>query len=353
VPDVLQVITDTDRRGAQVFAADLHEALDGRLTMRTVALAPGRYPNGLELPVLGASRMGRDTLQALRRQMRQADVTVAHGSTTLPACAIAGLGLAAPFVYRQISDQGFWVDTRAKHLRVTALVRRARMTVALWAGAAETLITRFRIPPGRVRTIPNGVPAVRHGVPTPSQRASARERFGLDPARPVVLSIGALAPEKGVDLVVRAVAREPDWQLLVVGAGPEESGLQELARHSAPGRVRFAGPIDDPVAAFAAADVVALASRGGDSMPAVLIEAGLAQLPSVATPIEGIVEVVLSGRTGELARVEDDASLADGLRLCLERRVAYGRAARQHCLEHFEIQVVAAQWEALLRATAR
>lgn len=176
MPDVLQVITDTDRRGAQVFAADLHEALDGRLTMRTVALAPGRYPNGLELPVLGASRMGRDTLQALRRQMRQADVTVAHGSTTLPACAIAGLGLAAPFVYRQISDQGFWVDTRAKHLRVTALVRRARMTVALWAGAAETLITRFRVPPdgsGPSRTVcpPSGTGSRRrHSAPA---RASA------------------------------------------------------------------------------------------------------------------------------------------------------------------------------------
>ncbi len=104
--------------------------------------------------------------------------------------------------------------------------------------------------------------------------------------------------------------------------------------------------------AFAAADVVALASRGGDSMPAVLVEAGLAQLPSVATPIEGIVEVVLPGRTGELAHVEDDASLADGLRLCLERRVATAEPPGSTAFERFEIQVVAAHWEALLRATA-
>ena len=52
------------------------------------------------------------------------------------------------------------------------------------------------------------------------------------------------------------------------------------------------------VEAYAAADVVVLASRGGDSMPAVLIEAGLCGVPAVATPVQAIPEIVLPGETG-------------------------------------------------------
>ncbi len=62
VDPILQVVTDTDRRGAQVFATDLHAAFEraGR-NVRTVALAPGAT-GGLDIPVLGTRRMGLATL---------------------------------------------------------------------------------------------------------------------------------------------------------------------------------------------------------------------------------------------------------------------------------------------------
>src|SRR5262245_36518288 len=105
---VLQVVTDTDRRGAQVFATDLHRALlDLGDEVETVALAPGAV-GGLDLPVVGPTRRSLRTIRAVRERGADADVVVAHGSTTLPVCAIATLGSGTRFVYRQISDLRFW-----------------------------------------------------------------------------------------------------------------------------------------------------------------------------------------------------------------------------------------------------
>src|SRR5256885_421281 len=136
---VLQVVTDTDRRGAQIFASDLEAALrnQGR-KVTTVALAPG-HAGGIDVPVLGPAPRRLVTLRTLRRAICHADVVIAHGSTTLPACAIASAGTGTPFVYRQISDSLFWADTRVKRLRVRAGLSRATRVVALWDGSAEVL----------------------------------------------------------------------------------------------------------------------------------------------------------------------------------------------------------------------
>ena len=91
-------------------------------------------------------------------------------------------------------------------------------------------------------------------------------------------------------------------------------------------------------------------------MPAVLIEAGLMELPAIATPIEAIPEIVLAGITGELVPVGDvDALVAaiDALAADPDRVGVLGRAARAHCLEHYDIEPVAAAWERLLREVAR
>ena len=355
MPGILQVVTDTDRRGAQVFATDLHAALErqGR-AVRTVALAPG-HVGGLDLPVLGPSRRSAATLRALRREITSADVVVGHGSTTLPLGAIASLGTRSPFVYRQISDSLFWAPDGLRRLRVRAAMRRCSALVALWSGSAATVHDHFGVPRERIRVIPNGVPAASH-TPVPlAERPAARRvfGFGLDPDRPTLLSIGALVPEKGVDLVVDALVALPDAQLLVVGDGPERDALVARARTVADGRVVFAGSIPDAGPAYAAADVVVLASRGGDSMPAVLIEAGMRALPAVSTRVEAIPEIVLDGVTGSLVAIDAPGALASAIRDLLDSpstAAAFGAAARAHCLERYDIDVVAAQWAAVLDA---
>jgi glycosyltransferase involved in cell wall biosynthesis len=287
------------------------------------------------------------TLRRLRKEARRADAVIAHGSTTLWACAAVRLVSGTPFAYRQISDSTFWAPTRARRLRVRAGLRLAARVVALWSGSAATLHRQFGVDDAKVRVIPNGVPADRVAPVDRLAAPTTRRTLGLQPAAPTVLSLGALVPEKGVDLTIRAVGGLRGVQLLVVGDGPQRAHLERLAASVAPGRVVFTGSVADPNTAFTAADVVSLPSRGGDSMPAVLIEAGLAGLPVVSTPIQGIVDIVEPGVTGALVtpdsveelRIELDRVLGDPA-LAARR----GDAARERCIEHFTIDAVGAAW---------
>src|SRR5438270_5385375 len=121
---VLQLITDRDRRGAQVFALNLAVGLRALgSTVETVALGPGAHGDLLPVRVLGTRRFGFRTLNELRRTARHYDVVVAHGSSTLPASALALIGANVPIVYRQISDPTFWASSWLRRLRVAAFLR--------------------------------------------------------------------------------------------------------------------------------------------------------------------------------------------------------------------------------------
>jgi glycosyltransferase involved in cell wall biosynthesis len=231
------------------------------------------------------------------------------------------------------------------------ILRRADLIVALSTHARDDLVKYIGIPADRIRIVPNGVPSAGFPLSDPSSRPAARSDIGLAEL-PTVLYAGALVPEKGVDLAIEAAARLPDIQLLIVGDGPERGRLEAIGERVAPNRIVFAGTLAWPQTAYAAADAVVLPSRGGDSMPAVLVEAGYSGLPAVATPIGSIEEIIADGMTGVIVPPNDPAALSDGIARALASGVVLGAAARQYCLGRFDIDVVAARWEEVLREAA-
>lgn len=312
----------------------------------TVALAPGTQSSPLDVETLGATRRGLATLRALRERMASADVTIAHGSTTLMACALAGFPRCR-FVYRQISDSRFWASTWRRRLRTAAFLRRATAIVALSDEARRTLMDHVWAPPGKISVVPNGVPMGDFRPPTDDERRAARQQFDVPHDAFCVLFIGALVAEKGADLAIEAAASVDGAVLVMAGDGPERTRLEEAGRSLMQERFISLGPVDEPADAYAAADVLVLPSRGGDSMPATLIEAGFCALPSVATPVGSITEVLEDGATGLIVPVGDVKALRESLAalqtdadLC--RRL--GGAAHDRCLGRFEITRVAEDW---------
>ena len=337
-----------------MFATDLHDALARRgHDLVTVALAEGTTDRRIDVPALGASRLSLGTLRRLRERMGGVDITVAHGSTTLPACALARTATSTPFVYRQISDSRFWAATTTRRLRVRLFLRAARLIVALSEFSAGELIDYLRVDPGRIRIVPNGV-STDHWSPTaPDVRAAARRDLGLATDRPTVAFVGALVAEKGADLAVDAALGLPEVQLVLAGDGPERGALEERVASAGTDHVRVLGSVDDPALVYAAADVVVLPSRGGDTMPAVLIEAGLCGLPTIATPVGAIEEIVVDGETGLVVPRGDLDALRGAISSLIgdrgsERASAMGVAARRRCVERFDIEHVAASWERVL-----
>lgn len=343
---ILQVITDTDLRGAQLFARVLHGPLARRgHLVRTVALAPGTV-GGLDLPVLGCSGRDLHTLAALRRLMQGADVAIAHGSTTLSACALGGFGIDTPFVYRNLGDPLRWVTSRSRRLRTAAFLRRATAVVALWSGAAEALTQSLHVAQEKLTIVPNAVNAARYRPATPPERVKARYDLGLAEEASVVAFVGALGWEKNVGDAVDAVAELEGAVLLVAGDGPARREVQRRAEAVATDRVRFLGSIENPRSVYAAADCVVLPSRT-EGLPATLIEAGLCGLPAVASDVGGVSEIV-TRETGALVRPGDVPGLTAALRRVLAEAETLGAAAEARCRTRFDLEPVADRWAGVL-----
>jgi glycosyltransferase involved in cell wall biosynthesis len=344
---VLHVITGTARRGAETFAVDLADALAERgRTGRVVALTASGWGSVLDVPTLGRRRLSTRTLRALRSEVKQAGVVVAHGSSAVVACALATIGTRTPFVYRNIGDPLFWLDTPRRRRQMTWILRRAAATVALWedSGAELRSLGGDNM---RVHVIPTGVPA-RLFTPIDSiARRDARRRLEIDPGGLIAVYIGSLSAEKNVDVAIAAVSLIPDARLLIVGDGPERDALESLARTVAPGRIRFLGWRERPRDELAAADVLVLSSRT-EGLPAVLIEAAFSGLPVVASRVGGISEIVVDGRTGFTVPPGDPAAMSAALRDVATNGPTMGKAGRRWCLERFEIGRVAQSWDALL-----
>jgi glycosyltransferase involved in cell wall biosynthesis len=351
--DVLHVLPTNQRRGAETFAYELHRELAGRGHRSEVAaLVPGDSGELLPVPSLGPRRFSVLGARVLRRRATTARVVVAHGSNTLLACATGLAGLDVPFIYVNIGDPRFWAATPARRARVRWMLGRAARIAAISPGSRSALLHHFGLDPARVEVIPNGRPARRFPPADADSRLAARRELGLPEHGAVVAVLGALGTEKRVDIAIEAAALMPDVTFAIAGDGPERAKLAALAAKRAPGRVVFLGTTDRPATVLAAAEVLALSSDS-EGVPGVLIEAGLAGLPVVATDVGWVGDVVIHRRTGLLVPPRRPDVLASALREAIDRREVYGGAARERCLAQFEMGPITDRWVRLVGDVSR
>jgi glycosyltransferase involved in cell wall biosynthesis len=188
--------------------------------------------------------------------------------------------------------------------------------------------------PYRWRVIPNGIQPP-EGLPA---RVDARTRLGLGADEPVLLLVGRLMANKGVDVALRALAGwpHPRPRLMIAGDGPDRAMLEELSQSLAvQSRVSFVGWEKELRPLLAAADLMLAPSRAeGQSL--VILEAMAAGLPVVASAVGGIVESIRDGETGVLVPPEDPSALAEAVMALLvdpDRRSGLAEAARRFVLE--------------------
>jgi glycosyltransferase involved in cell wall biosynthesis len=346
--DVLHVLATNQRRGAETFGHDLHRALCERgLQSEICCLESARVGRSLPVRALADRRFSVGGAKALRREAALARVVVAHGSNTLLACGLGLAGLGVPFVYVNIGDPRVWAATRGKRLRTRWLLGRAAAVASISPGARDVLLDHYRLDPARVHVIPNGRHPDRLHPASAGERAAARRELELPLDADVVAVIGALGREKRVDVAIAAVAQLPQITLVVAGDGPERATLDAMADRSAPGRVVFLGATDGPADVLAAADVLALSSDS-EGVPGVLIEAGFAGLPVVATDVGWVRDVVRPGKTGLLVPPNRPDLLAAAIADALAQRADMGAAGRAHCLAQFDMRRVTESWQHLI-----
>ncbi|MBY0336531.1 MAG: glycosyltransferase [Acetobacteraceae bacterium] len=211
----------------------------------------------------------------------------------------------------------------------------------------------FGMPPERCHLIPCGITV----PPTPTgQRAAMRSRIGAAPGDPVLLFVGGLCARKdpltlieGLPAIRRAA---PGARLVLVGPELEPAYVVALRDRVAAlgldGAVTFAGEQLDPHPWFAAADILAFASRM-EGFGTVVPEAMAHGLPVVARRLPGVNEdFVIPDETGFLFETRTGFEVA-AARLAADPalRQRLGAAGRRLAREKFSMRAVAARTLAL------
>ena len=225
--------------------------------------------------------------------------------------------------------------------------RRIRTRRVVLRGASVTVVPsrtlydiardQYRLPARKIRYIPNGADTERF---RPGRNAEWRARLGIAPDAMVVGTIGALRPEKNLELLVRAfaAAQIPGSALVVIGEGNCRADLEKLARElKLDGRMFFPGGVADPAPCYGAFDVFAMSSAT-EQMPMSLLEAMACGLPAICTDV-GDSSVIL-GNPGLPAIVPpgDVEAYATALRAMAENpelRVRLGQANHERCLKEY------------------
>jgi glycosyltransferase involved in cell wall biosynthesis len=187
-------------------------------------------------------------------------------------------------------------------------------------------VRRAGVDGGRLVVVPHAVAT--DGVPV-------KDTAGGD-----LLFAGRLSPEKGVDVLLDALARVPGARLRIAGDGPQEAVLRRLADARAPGRVTFLGRLDRAAVhdEMRRSCAVVVPSQWHENQPITVLEAFACGVPVVATTLGGLPELVTDGVDGLLVVPGDARALGAALAAVAEdpeRALAMGRAGRRKVAARF------------------
>jgi len=305
---VLHLSSEIGLRGGERQLLLLAAGLEALGFQQTVAAPRGsalaRRAGALGLPLLPLTprpAWSPQNLVRLVRWLRAHPGTVAHAHTS-PALSLVALA-------RRLGPPAAVVHTR----RVAFPLRAARKYrtaadhyVAISRAIAEQLLAGG-LEASRLSVIPSAVDlrAIDAAAVTPEV-----ER---EPGRPLVGSVGALTPEKGHRVLLRAwplvLAQHPGARLVVVGDGPERSALERLAAALPEGSVLLAGQREDAVSWLKALDLYVQPSLA-EGLGGAVLEAMACRLPVVASRTGGLPDAVVDGSTGLLSPPGDPQALA-------------------------------------------
>ncbi len=211
----------------------------------------------------------------------------------------------------------------------------------------------FNVSDNKVDIIPNGIDASKYDGSV--DKGAVRSRFGIQPHEKLILCVGRLVPQKGIEYLIHSVPivarRRPEAKFIIVGDGWYRDHLEWIANTTGHRwRITFTGfiPDWDLVQLTKSADVMVVPSIY-EPFGIVALEGMAAGVPVVATQVGGLTEFIQHDRTGVLVYPRNPESIAWGIDYALSNPghadwlVKNARDAVQK----------AYSWEAIAKKTAK
>jgi glycosyltransferase involved in cell wall biosynthesis len=175
----------------------------------------------------------------------------------------------------------------------------------------EVALTTWAQPIGRVQRIANGIDTAAFAKPP---KADALRGIIKRKGELWIGTLAGLRPVKNLPALVRAFAGTPEqWQLVIVGEGPEELAIRaEAERLGIEDRVHLPGFAPDPARYVGLFDIFALSSRS-EQFPISLVEAMAAGLAAVAPDVGDIADMVSEENRPLIVPADDEPALAEAI----------------------------------------
>jgi glycosyltransferase involved in cell wall biosynthesis len=255
------------------------------------------------------------SLRALRRLMADGldfDLIDAHYVYPDGVAAIRlGQALGKPVVITaRGSDITQLPDFPTPRRLIQDALRRADALIGVSAALCARMV-ELGADPAKVTPLRNGVDTAAFH---PVDRVTARAALGL--TRPTLISVGLLIDRKRHHHTIEAMLSLPDYDLLIVGDGPNRPKLErQIVDLNLQNRVHLLGP--QPHARlpeyYGAADAMVLASNR-EGWANVLLESMACGTPVIASNIPGNPEVVQSPEAGLVVEENTPAGIAAGVK---------------------------------------
>jgi phosphatidylinositol alpha-1,6-mannosyltransferase len=304
--------------------------------------------------------------QAIRHALRDRRVDivyVAHWRACAVAMRIGAVGLRPRPTYIQAvhgSEVLYLLRPGLRNLLHRWLFSRVTSTAACFIALGSYQVHTLELlgtDLERVFVSPEGVDLSEAGEIDPGVARSLRERLSLQGKR-VILTVGRLVERKGHDNVIRAlpaiIQHVPDAIYLIVGTGPNEHALKQLAVDVGvqPDRVRFCGYVssEELTAYYSICDVFVMPNREveGDieGFGIVFLEAGAQEKPCIGGQSGGAGDAIIDGKTGILVNPYSPSAIANAVVTLLKDRQLssnLGTAARHRIEAQLQYQLVASR----------
>lgn len=195
------------------------------------------------------------------------------------------------------------------------LYNRADRLVAVSRASADDLVRAGIVASEKVQVIYN--PVVSSGLKT-LMKVQPDHVWLKEKHKPVILSVGRLAPEKNYDILLAAISKIPEVRLIILGEGPERGMLEQLSYSLGIfDRVSMPGFVQNPFAFMARSDVFVLCSKY-EGLPGALIQAMACGVTPIATNSPGgIAEILGDELRDNLVSTNDVVKLAEAIRKAL------------------------------------
>lgn len=239
------------------------------------------------------------------------DIVITHGykSNILGSLAKATVKVPQAMYVRGWTSENLKI--KIYNVIEKLFLRRAGLIITVAKRKADEL-EASGIPAHKIRYISNSVE-----IPSPDEKKAGNlhRDFDLPPEKPAIIAAGRLSPEKGHDVLLKALYiaknRGFDFYCVIFGDGPR---LEQLKKASddlqIQDRVKFAGFAED-WKKYLGEDVLLVNPSRSEVMPNVVLEGLAYGSPVIATDVGGVGELIIDNYSGYLVLRNDPAAIAE------------------------------------------